>query len=120
MKTFASLSIFLAAGLAAITLFAPAAGNAQLRPLIATLAALDRGEGQAFTLSGRVQSVDYAQNIVVIRSHGDVYTVSVTPTTSVEHDGQIGSISDLRPGVHVRIKGSIVEGEMTAESIIVT
>ena len=80
---------------------------------------LDRGDERAFSLSGRVDSIDYTSNIVVIKSRGDLLTIRITPTTSVERDGQTGSIADLRPGQHVRIKGSIREGEMTAESIVI-
>ena len=77
------------------------------------------GEGRAFSFSGRVESVDYASNVIVVRTKGETLTIAITPTTSVEQQGQFGSIADLRPGVHVRIKGSTRDGQMTAESIII-
>lgn len=117
MKTCNAFPILGALALTGAMLFAPAPGNASSAPA-AIVAGLLARDGQMFTLSGVVQSVDYVSNIVVVRTRGDIETVRLTPTTSVETSGQVGSIADLRPGVHVKIKGSIRDGELTAESIV--
>jgi hypothetical protein len=111
-----SFLIVLTAALIAVG-YAPASLAAS-RPYT-VYSTLDRGDEQVFSVSGRIDSIDYTSNIVVIKSHGDLLTVRITPTTSVERNGETGSIADLRPGLHVRIKGSIREGEMTAESIVI-
>jgi hypothetical protein len=116
MKTFAA-PVLTAIILAVSLPFAPDPAHALTAPAVIYSNLLDGDEGQMFTLSGVVKSVDYVQNIVVVRVHGDIETVRVTPTTSVETNGQVGSIADLRPGVHVKIKGTIRDGELTAESI---
>jgi hypothetical protein len=117
MKTCNAFPMLGALALTAAMLFAPAVGSASTAPAMIVAGLLGR-EGQMFTLSGVVQSVDYVSNIVVVRTRGDIETVRVTPTTSVETSGQVGSIADLRPGVHVKIKGSIRDGELTAESVV--
>lgn len=117
MKTRKAFPMFGALALSAAMLFAPAVASAVTAPAMIVAGLLGR-EGQMFSLSGVVQSVDYVSNIVVVRTRGDIETVRVTPTTSVETHGQVGSIADLRPGVHVKIKGSIRDGELTAESIV--
>ena len=117
MRTRTLLIPILAVALAQLVFASP--GGAQTAPAIIAQSMLDRGDDQAFTLSGRVQSVDFVENIIVLRVRGDVYTVSVTPTTSVEVGGQSGSIADLKAGAHVRIRGTIRDGEMIAESISV-
>ncbi len=117
MKTCNASPILAALALSGAMLFAPAPGSASTAPAVIVAGLLGR-EGQTFTLSGVIQSVDYVSNIVVVRTRGDIETVRLTPTTSVETGGQVGSIADLRPGVHVKIKGSIRDGELTAESIV--
>jgi hypothetical protein len=117
MKTCNGFPILAALALAGAILFVPAPGSASSAPAAIVAGLLGR-DGQMFTLSGVVQSVDYVSNIVVVRTRGDIETVRITPTTSVETGGQVGSIADLRPGVHVKIKGSIRDGELTAESIV--
>ena len=116
MKTRNAFPMFGALALTAAMLFAPAVASAITAP--ASIVTELLYDGQMFSLSGVVQSVDYVSNIVVIRIRGDIETVRVTPTTSVEINGQVGSIADLRKGVHVKIKGSIRDGELTAESIV--
>jgi len=107
-----------AAVLTGALLSAPAFARASSAPAKIYTSLVDRGDAQMFTLSGIIQSVDYVSNIVVVRNRGDIETVRITPTTSVETNGQVGSIADLRPGVHVRIKGTVRDGELTAESIV--
>ena len=74
-------------------------------------------EGRAFSLSGRVESVDYTANVIVVHAKGGSVTIALTPTTSVEHNGESGSIADLRPGVHVTVRGSMRGGVRVAETI---
>ena len=105
----------------ALPVFAgPAVSSAAPKP-VPTSESADFGPSQqAFSVNGRIESVDYTSNVIVVRGkHGDSSSISLTPTTSVELSGQQGGISDLRPGMHVRVKGTVVGGVMTAESIVV-
>jgi hypothetical protein len=123
MKTCNSfrLSILAAAALAAVVALMPAAGSADPRPHPAatTSAALDRSEGQAFSIVGHIESVDYDANVIVVRSKGESTSIAITPTTSVERDDFVGGMSDLRPGLRVRVKGTVRDGVLIAESIVV-
>jgi hypothetical protein len=76
-------------------------------------------QGRVFELTGKIVSVDYAQNVIVVRSQGLEYTITITPTTAVEHDGQPGGISDLRVGVRVHVTGADHGGAMTAGDIAI-
>lgn len=75
------------------------------------------GEGQAFSISGRVESVDYTANVIVVHAKGGSVTIALTPTTSVERNGESGSIADLRPGVRVTVHGTTRGGVHVAETI---
>jgi len=75
------------------------------------------GEGQAFSITGRVESVDYTANVIVVRAKGGPVTISLTPTTSIEQNGETGSIADLRPGVRVAVHGSMRGDVRVAETI---
>ena len=77
------------------------------------------GAARAFSLNGRIESVNYTANVIVIQGKHGSTSITLTPTTSVELGGQQGSIADLRPGMHVRVRGSIIGGVMTAESIVI-
>ena len=77
------------------------------------------GSPQAFSVSGRIESVNYTANVIVIQAKHGSTSITLTPTTSVELSGQQGSIADLRPGMHVHVRGSVIHGVMTAESIII-
>lgn len=89
-------------------------------PKPASSSSADQGSSvRTFSVNGRISSVDYISNSIVVQGkHGPV-TVSLTPTTSVDLTGEQGGISDLRPGMHVRIRGTVVGGVMTAESIVI-
>ena len=104
-----------------LSLVAPAA--AQFVPPVQTQTAVDPSNrdqsDQAFSIQGRIKSVDYTANTIVVQSKKNTATVVLTPTTSVDLAGQQGGISDLRPGMHVRVRGSVRDGVMTAESIVV-
>ena len=107
---------------AALTLTAPAAGMAfgfaVLHPAGADGQRND--QGQPFSLNGRIQSVDYTSNVIVVRAKGQqAVSIALTPTTAVDAGGQVGSIADLRPGVHVHVRGSVRNGVMVAESIVI-
>lgn len=119
MKTRTLLPMFLAFALTVGAALSPVACVAGQPPVARHPVVLDRGEGQAFSITGRVESVDYDSNVIVVRSKGEVLTIAITPTTSLERDGEIGSIADLRPGVRVRLKGSVRDGVKTAESIVI-
>jgi len=75
--------------------------------------------GQTFSLTGRIESVDYAANVIVVRSHGDTASISITPTTAIERKGQIAGIADLRQGTRVRVSGVVRDGAMIAQSIVI-
>ena len=86
----------------------------------ASSAPADQGaEAQTFSVAGRIVSVNYTANVIVVQGKHGPANITLTPTTSVELGGQQGGIADLRPGMHVRVRGSIVDGVMTAESIVV-
>lgn len=105
----------------ALPVFAgPAVSSAAPKP-VPTSESADFGPSQqAFSVNGRIESVDYTSNVIVVQSKHNSTSIVLTPTTSVELSGQQGGISDLRPGMHVRIRGTVIGGVMTAESIVVT
>lgn len=100
-------------------LVCPAMSYAGPKPASSTGSADQGSSVQTFSVNGRISSVDYIANSIVVQGkHGPV-TVSLTPTTSVDLTGEQGGISDLRPGMHVRIRGTVIGGVMTAESIVI-
>jgi hypothetical protein len=103
---------------AVLALLVPAAGYA-LDGTASVVSASVQPRGQAFELTGKIVSVDYAQNVIVVRSHGQDFTVAITPTTAVEHAGQAGGISDLRAGVRIHVTGATQNGVMTADDIVI-
>ena len=121
MKTCAAFPLVLAIALGIVVKPAFASpANVAVDPSPAFYSQMvDRAEGQAFSLNGRVESVDYASNVIVVRSKGDLVTIRITPTTSFERGGEVGSIADIRPGRRVRVKGTISNGDMIAESVII-
>jgi hypothetical protein len=100
-------------------MLSPAAAFASDVPVAAVPSAVDRPAGHSFEINGKIESIDYAENVMVVKSRGTSLTIAITPTTSVERDGEPGGISDLRPGVRVRVSGSQRDGVMTAESITI-
>src|SRR5215467_844703 len=107
-------AIIMALSLAAF--FSPAISNAAPKPAPSSMSS-DQSGAQAFSISGRIVSVNYTANVIVVQAKHGSTSITLTPTTSVELGGQQGSIADLRPGTHVHVRGSIVGGVMTAESI---
>jgi hypothetical protein len=103
--------------LTAVTLSAPVAALGFDGNAVSDVQALIQPAGQSFELTGKIVSVDYAANVIVVRSHGDRMTIAITPTTAVDRDGQPGGISDLRAGVRVHVTGSERDGLKTADSI---
>ncbi len=79
---------------------------------------LDDSEA-SFSVSGAVLSVDYDANVIVLWAHGSKVTVSVTPTTSIEKNGESGSFSDIRRGSHVSVWGTMHGEERVARRIII-
>jgi len=73
---------------------------------------------QRFSVTGSVESVDYASNSVTIKSGGQGITVMVTPTTVIEQHGETGSMSDIRKGVKLTASGVIQNGKRIASSIV--
>jgi uncharacterized protein DUF5666 len=112
-----SLTAIAAAALFAATL-APCAASASGSGFAAA-AGSRHDQGRVFNVSGRIEAVDYTANVIVVRGKGQVMSIALTPTTSVELAGQTGSIADLRPGAHVRVRGSVRDGTMVADSIVV-
>ncbi|MBV8172782.1 MAG: hypothetical protein JO219_12720 [Candidatus Eremiobacteraeota bacterium] len=70
-----------------------------------------------FTVTGTVQGVAYDQNVIEVAAQGGKQSIHVTPTTSIAKHGEVGSISDLRPGVHVVVSGVVTNGQRVAVSI---
>ncbi|HYK52248.1 MAG TPA: DUF5666 domain-containing protein, partial [Candidatus Eremiobacteraceae bacterium] len=102
------------------SLVSPVVSFAAPKPANSSAPSDHSGSPQAFSVSGRIDSVNYTANVIVVRAKHGSTSITLTPTTSVElGGGQQGSIADLRPGMHVRVRGSIVGGVMTAESIVV-
>ena len=105
--------------LALPALVSPAVSIAAPKPSASNASSDQSGSPQAFSFAGRIDSVNYTANVIVVKGkHGDA-SITLTPTTSVELGGQQGSIADLRPGMHVHVRGSVIGGVMTAESIVV-
>ena len=100
-------------------LISPVVATAAPKPAAASPASDLNDSSQAFSVSGRIESVNYTANVIVVQAKRGSTSITLTPTTAVELGGQQGSIADLRPGMHVRVRGSIVGGVMTAESIVV-
>jgi hypothetical protein len=73
----------------------------------------------SFTLTGTVVAVHYSQNTLDVQTSSGRVTVHVTPTTSISHKGETGSMSDLRPNQKVTITGVIRAGERIATSITI-
>ena len=119
MKLRNGVSAFVIA-LALVALGWPAASPAAPKPAPSVPLSDDFTGQQAFSVNGRISSVDYTSNVIVVQSKHNSTSIVLTPTTSVELSGQQGGISDLRPGMHVRIRGTVIGGVMTAESIVVT
>lgn len=117
-----SLSVRLAATAVGIALLS--AGNAPAlsaqppapRTAVAGPTAL-QASGQPFELVGRIVSVDYADNVVVVRAHGNRVSIAITPTTSIMRAGQPGGVSDLREGVRIHVTGEQRDGVKTADGI---
>lgn len=105
--------------LALPALVSPVVSFAAPKPAASSASSGQNGSAQAFSVNGRIQSVNYTANVIVIQAKHGSTSITLTPTTSVELGGQQGSIADLRPGMHVRVRGSIIGGVMTAESIII-
>ena len=94
---------------------APAARLASDPPQ--TMQYAPQAAGKHFEFTGKIVSVDYAANMLVVRSRGEEHSISITPTTSIEHAGQPGGISDLRPGVRIHVTGAARNGVLIADSI---
>jgi hypothetical protein len=105
--------------LALPALVSPAVSIAAPKPTASSASSDQGGSRQAFSVSGRIDSVDYTANVIVVGVKRSATSITLTPTTSVELRGQQGSIADLRPGMHVHVRGSVIGGVMTAESIVV-
>jgi len=75
--------------------------------------------GLKFTVTGAIDSVDYAKNTIVINTPSGKMTIAVTPTTAITAHGQIGGVSDLRQGGHVTVSGTQRNGTNTALSITI-
>lgn len=82
----------------------------------AIYSSLAANEG-SFTSAGLVSGVSYAQNIVEIQVSGGKQSIHVTPTTTIDKHGQVGSIADIRPGVHIVVNGVVRDGQKVALTI---
>lgn len=105
--------------LALPALVSPAISTAAPKPTASSASSDQGGSPQAFSVAGRIDSVNYTANVIVVKGKHGATSITLTPTTSVELGGQQGSIADLRPGMHVHVRGSVIGGVMTAESIVV-
>jgi hypothetical protein len=116
-----NINTLLAIALAAALLPAPSSDLPTFgRPLQGTLVSMQQGNGESFSISGKIDSIDYASNVMVVKSHGDTLSIVITPTTTVERDGEIGGVSDLRRGALVSVKGFVRDdGVMVAVSIVI-
>lgn len=77
-----------------------------------------RGEARV-TVSGLIDSVDYASNAIHVISPAGRIKILLTPTTAIALRGQVGGISDLRHGLRITASGIVQNGVMTALSIII-
>ena len=111
------LAVIIALALPALV--SPMVSFAAPKPAASSASSDQNESAQAFSVNGRIESVDYTANVIVVQAKRGSTSITLTPTTSVELGGQQGSIADLRPGMHVRVRGSVVGGVMTAESIVV-
>jgi hypothetical protein len=74
-------------------------------------------ERDSFSFSGTVAKVDYAANTVEMTADGRRVTIIVEPTTAIDVAGQPGSVSDIRPGVHIHAEGAVRDGAFVAQTI---
>jgi hypothetical protein len=70
-----------------------------------------------FTITGTVAGVAYDQNVIEVAGRGGKQSIHITPTTAIAKHGEVGSISDLRPGAHVVVSGVVTNGQRVAVSI---
>jgi hypothetical protein len=70
-----------------------------------------------FSVTGLVQGVSYAQNVVEVQGGAGKETIHITPTTTIDKHGQTGSIADIRPGVHITVDGVVRDGQKVALTI---
>lgn len=70
-----------------------------------------------FTVTGTVAGVAYDQNVIEVSGPGGKQSIHITPTTAIAKHGEVGSISDLRPGAHVVVSGVVTNGQRVAVSI---
>ncbi len=78
----------------------------------------ERGFAAHGTLHGRIASIDYARaTLVVDTAHGPV-SVALLPSTNIfARKHGYATLADLRPGVHVTISTSRVNGHLVAEIV---
>lgn len=68
---------------------------------------------------GRVERVDYADNVIVVRTDSGLQTIIVTPNTQIDarSDVDYETLDDIRPGTLVEIDVSEVQGRLIAQII---
>ena len=74
---------------------------------------------QRFSVSGVVESVDYASNTVTVKAGGQTVEIVVTPTTVVDEHGETGSMGDIRKGAKISASGVVRSGHKVALSITI-
>ena len=79
---------------------------------------LDSSPGHpAGTIEGTIASVDYASGSLVVRGRHHVHSISLVPNTTIYHNGQYATLSDLRRGQIVRITVFQVGDRLVAKTI---
>lgn len=74
---------------------------------------------QRFSVSGVVQSVDYASNTVTVKTGSQTVDITVTPTTVFDEHGETGSMGDIRKGAKISASGIVRNGHKVALSITI-
>ena len=71
------------------------------------------------TLQGRIFGVDFQRNVIGVDAGGrGRIEVIVMPSTSIQaHDSAYHAFTDLKPGQHVEIMSSVVDGKYVAQII---
>jgi hypothetical protein len=71
----------------------------------------------SFNVTGVVQGVSYAQNVIEVLATGTKESIHVAPTTTITKHGETESIADIRVGTHVTVAGVVRDGQRVAVTI---
>lgn len=71
----------------------------------------------AGVVRGEIQSVDYGDGNITVRTSRGMVSIAVLPSTSIYAHGQYATLADLHRGASVEISVSEVDGRLVAQII---